>query len=209
MAWMRRIGLLLVFFVLFTVGCSSQADQEATPTESVEQGASDKKFIPTRDESPHFTETASVETETPPTAVSTMTAIEVTQQVSGSLNQKANADVLFVLARQEPDGTWNFSVTVEHPDKGWEDYADGWDVIMPDGSIAKPDEESPFTRLLLHPHETEQPFTRNQSGILISSEISEVTVRAHDLVYGFGGREVVVDLTSPAGPDFEVYRQTD
>jgi hypothetical protein len=119
----------------------------------------------------------------------------------------ANADVLRVKAVQATDGTWTFHVTVRHPDTGWEDYADGWDVLTPDGTVLKPDPDSPFTRLLLHPHESEQPFTRSQSGIAVPSDVAQVRVRAHDLVDGYGGREVVVDLTTRSGPDFEVVRQ--
>jgi hypothetical protein len=118
----------------------------------------------------------------------------------------ANADVEFVRAVQDAGGTWTFHVTVRHPDTGWEDYADGWDVVAPDGTVLKPDPNSPFTRLLLHPHETEQPFTRSQSGIAIPDGVTEVTVRAHDLVDGFGGREVVVDLTAESGTEFSVER---
>lgn len=117
-----------------------------------------------------------------------------------------NADVLHVRAVEASDGTWTFHVTVEHPDSGWEDYADGWDVVTPDGEVLKPDPDSAFTRLLLHPHEGEQPFTRSQSRIAIPSGTTQVRVRAHDLVDGYGGREVVVDLTAGAGPDFEVER---
>ena len=119
----------------------------------------------------------------------------------------ANADVEQVRAIQAADGTWTFHVTVRHPDTGWEDYADGWDVLTPDGTVIQPDPSSPFTRLLLHPHETEQPFTRSQSGIVIPPDVTQVRVRAHDLVDGFGGREVVVDLTVSSGPDFEVERK--
>lgn len=121
-------------------------------------------------------------------------------------HDKANADVRFVEARQEAGGTWTFTVTVAHPDQGWDDYADGWDVVLPDGSVAKPDPDSLFTRLLLHPHETEQPFTRSQSSIMIPEEVTLVTVRAHDLVDGFGGQEIEVDLTVDSGPGFEVRR---
>lgn len=117
---------------------------------------------------------------------------------------KGNADVLHVRAVKAGDGTWTFHVTVEHPDTGWEDYADGWDVLTPDGEVIKPDPDSPFTRLLLHPHENEQPFTRSQSGIAIPPGVSMVRVRAHDLVDGYGGREVVVDLTVQSGEGFEV-----
>lgn len=117
-----------------------------------------------------------------------------------------NADVIFVSAKETAANVWTFNVTVAHPDTGWEDYADGWDVVLPDGTALKPDPESPFTRLLLHPHENEQPFTRSQSNIEIPADITEVTVRAHDLVDGFGGQEVVVDLTAASGPGFEVSR---
>jgi len=79
-------------------------------------------------------------------------------------------------------------------------------VVLPDGTVLKPDPDSPFTRLLLHPHVGEQPFTRSQSGIVIPEGVSRVRVRAHDLVDGWGGREVVVDLNRPSGPGFEVER---
>ena len=121
-----------------------------------------------------------------------------------SANVNANADIVHVKAVRAADGTWTFHVTVAHPDTGWEDYSDGWDVVTPDGRVLKTDPTSPFTRVLLHPHESEQPFTRSQSGILIPADVSEVLVRAHDLVDGFGGREVVVDLIESSGDRFEV-----
>lgn len=120
----------------------------------------------------------------------------------------ADADVEFVRAVQRGD-TWTFHVTVRHPDTGWDDYADGWDVVLPDGTVAKPDADAPFTRLLLHPHENEQPFTRSQSGIVLPDNVAQVTVRAHDLVDGFGGVEVVVDLTRAGGDNYEVVRADD
>jgi hypothetical protein len=119
---------------------------------------------------------------------------------------EGDADVLFVSAEQVQDGSWTFSVTVSHPDTGWEDYADGWDVVLQDGTVLKPDPDSPFTRLLLHPHVDEQPFTRSQSRILIPDGERYVVVRAHDLVDGFGGQAVVVDLSSVRGELFEVAR---
>ena len=119
----------------------------------------------------------------------------------------ANADVLFVRAVQDPElNSWTFHVMVQHPDTGWDDYADGWDVVLPDSTVIKPDPEIPYTRLLLHPHEAEQPFTRSQNGILIPNGITKIKVRAHDLVAGFGGGEIIVDLNSDSGPGFEVIR---
>jgi hypothetical protein len=41
---------------------------------------------------------------------------------------------------------------------------------------------------------------------VIPPEVTEVHVRAHDLVDGYGGRVVVVDLTSSSGPDYQVER---
>lgn len=114
--------------------------------------------------------------------------------------------MLFVSATETAVGLWTFSVQVSHPDIGWDNYADGWDVVLPDGTVAKLNPDDPFTRLLLHPHETEQPFTRSQSGIPIPPEVNSVTVRAHDLVDSFGGQQVVVDLTAVSGPNFEVTR---
>ena len=48
----------------------------------------------------------------------------------------------------------SISVTLSHPDTGWDHYADGWRVEDADGNILG-------TRILAHPHVTEQPFTRS------------------------------------------------
>lgn len=126
---------------------------------------------------------------------------------SPTASTRANADVTFVRAVQEADNTWTFHVTVTHPDTGWEDYADGWDVVTPAGAVLKQNEEDAFTRVLLHPHVNEQPFTRSQGGLVVPEGVEQVAVRAHDLVAGFGGKTVTVDLTSSSGPNFEVERR--
>jgi len=143
-----------------------------------------------------------------PSPTEPATALPTTPSPTLAAGSTANADVLYVKVLQAADATWTFHVTVRHPDTGWEDYADGWDVLTPDGTVLKPDPDSPFTRLLLHPHVDEQPFTRSQSRIVVPPGVSQVRVRAHDLVDGYGGREVLVDLTIPSGPDFEVIRPT-
>lgn len=139
--------------------------------------------------------------------IAVLGCVRGTEGGAGMSGDGANADVVHVRAVESEDGTWTFHVTVEHPDTGWEDYADGWDVVTPDGEVLKPDPESEFTRTLLHPHVEEQPFTRSQSGIVIPEGVTKVRVRAHDLVDGYGGKEVVVDLTESSGPNFEVERQ--
>ena len=97
------------------------------------------------------------------------------------------ADVVGVKATPGSNATWRFDVTVRHDDAGWDHYADAWDVLGPDGTVLG-------TRKLLHPHETEQPFTRSLSGVAIPGDVSEVTIRAHDSVHGYGGAEMTVEL---------------
>lgn len=124
----------------------------------------------------------------------------------------ADADVTFVEAELIGQGDWSvwaFNVTVSHPDTGWDDYADGWDVVQPNGSVLIRDSQEPwipFTRLLAQPHENEQPFTTSQQGLVIFSDVTTVTVRAHDMVHGFGGEEIIVDLTAESGENFTVER---
>lgn len=97
------------------------------------------------------------------------------------------ADVVAVEAVEESAGTWRFDVTVAHADEGWDHYADRWEVLAPDGRVLG-------TRVLLHPHVGEQPFTRSLGGVAIPQEIDRVTVRAHDSVHDYGGAEVTVEL---------------
>lgn len=118
----------------------------------------------------------------------------------------ADADVTFVRAVQAADGSWTFEVTVEHPDTGEEDYANGWDIITTEGEVIKKSIDEPFTFVLTHPHIDEQPVTRSQSGLIIPQDVTEVFVRAHDIVHGWGGQIVYVDLTTSSGPNYEVER---
>ena len=74
---------------------------------------------------------AATPTPTPPEATPTSPA--PTPQANATPSA-ANADVEFVRATQAASGTWTFAVTVRHPDTGWEDYADGWDVLTPEGA---------------------------------------------------------------------------
>ena len=99
----------------------------------------------------------------------------------------APADVVAVLVRAEPGGTFRFDVTVMSDEMGWTKYADRWEVVAPDGTILG-------TRVLAHPHVAEQPFTRALTGVAVPEGVARVTVRAHDSVEGFGGAEKTVPL---------------
>ncbi len=96
-------------------------------------------------------------------------------------------DVSIVDVRVECAGSCTFSVTLEHADEGWNHYADRWDVVTLDGKLLK-------SRVLHHPHENEQPFTRSLSGVEIPADAEQVRIRARDSKHGYSPREVVVDL---------------
>jgi hypothetical protein len=98
-----------------------------------------------------------------------------------------DAHVVGVKVHRSADGTWRFDVTVRSNDTGWKKYADRWEIVGPDGTVLG-------KRVLLHPHETEQPFTRSLSGVRIPAGVRKVTVRAHDKVGGYGGKSVTVTL---------------
>ncbi len=118
-----------------------------------------------------------------------------------------DADVVKVRAVNNGSAGWTFHVTVLHPDTGWDDYCNGWDVVLDSGEVLLKQSGDKFTRLLFHPHETEQPFTRGQSGLIIPADVQSVTVRAHDPVSYIGGKEITLDLASDSGPGYTIQRQ--
>lgn len=79
------------------------------------------------------------------------------------------ADVLEVNVKPVGPDTFQFSVTLRHDDKGWDHYANKWDVVAPDGTVLA-------TRTLHHPHENEQPFTRSKGGVMIPADISMMSM---------------------------------
>ena len=97
------------------------------------------------------------------------------------------ADVVAARAAYTGGDTYSFSVTVRHADEGWQHYADRWEVLAPDGTILA-------TRVLLHPHEHEQPFTRDMYRVRVHAGVKSVIVEARDQQFGYGGRTVAVDL---------------
>jgi hypothetical protein len=119
--------------------------------------------------------------------------------IDNSFNPDLNfAQVQYVKATEVSAGVWRFDVTVRHNDQGWDHYADAWQVIDPrNGEVLG-------ERILAHPHDTEQPFTRSQSGIAVPADLDRVLIRAKCNVHGYGGREILVDLSLPGGDDYQV-----
>jgi hypothetical protein len=50
------------------------------------------------------------------------------------------------------------------------------------------------TRILAHPHVSEQPFTRGKSGVKIPARIRNIIIRGHDKVHQYGGKTMEIAL---------------
>jgi len=96
-------------------------------------------------------------------------------------------EVRIVDARVECSAGCTFTVTLEHADEGWTHYADLWEVVTLDGQLLG-------KRVLYHPHETEQPFTRSLSGVSIPAGTRQVKIRARDSVHGYSAQEFLLDI---------------
>ena len=88
---------------------------------------------------------------------------------------------------EDRGASWTVTATVKSADTGWEKYADAWQVRGPDSEVLG-------ERILAHPHENEQPFTRSLSGIDIPEGVDTVTVAARDSVLGFCGEVFVLEV---------------
>lgn len=97
------------------------------------------------------------------------------------------AHVVGVAFRREAERSYRVDATVRHRDEGWDHYADVWRVEAASADAVVENGE----RVLLHPHDTEQPFTRSQGGVRAAGT---VVVVAADTVHGGGGSTITVDL---------------
>ena len=97
------------------------------------------------------------------------------------------ARVLKATATANVGGSYTFSATVAHADTGWKHYADKFEILAPDGRVLG-------TRILIHPHVDEQPFTRGLGNVRIPAGIAEVIVRASDNVHKAGKVTFTVKL---------------
>jgi hypothetical protein len=93
------------------------------------------------------------------------------------------AHVLATTFEKTAENTYTVNATVRHNDTSWDNYADAFEV--------KGDDVQNGLRVLAHPHETEQPFTRSQSNVIANGL---VYVEAKDNVEGLGGSKIHLDL---------------
>lgn len=109
--------------------------------------------------------------------------------ICAALAQPALADQVEIVGAtaRHSGGTWTFDVTLLHADTGWDHYADAWEVLGPDG-------RSLGVRELAHPHENEQPFTRNLSGVVVPEGVDHVLIRARCNVDGWGEARLRIEV---------------
>ena len=112
-------------------------------------------------------------------------ALGVTLAGAGAL--AGEADVIDARVTLRGGGVFDFDVTIRSNDLGWDHYADAFEVLAPDGTLLG-------KRVLLHPHETEQPFTRDLHGVAIPDGVRQVTIRAHHKPAGYDGAALTVTL---------------
>ncbi|UWQ50160.1 hypothetical protein K3720_01770 [Leisingera caerulea] len=106
---------------------------------------------------------------------------------TATLPALADEPVIENATARQSGGGWTFSATLSHPDTGWEHYADGWRVLDMDGKELG-------MRVLAHPHEHEQPFTRSLSGVQIPEGTPQVQIQARCLVDGWSRDTHVLTL---------------
>ena len=106
----------------------------------------------------------------------------------GSASVFAN-DVQIIGAdfQESGNGRWIVNVGLLHEDSGWDHYADIWRLVDEEGNVLG-------ERVLLHPHEDEQPFIRSEE-IRIPAGLEVVYVEAHDIVHGWTPNRLKVDMT--------------
>jgi len=112
----------------------------------------------------------------------TLTAVLLLLSTASIANEVRIVDV-----RVECSSSCSFAVTLEHADTGWDHYANQWDVMTLDDKLLG-------SRVLYHPHENEQPFTRSLSDVTIPQGVSQVKIRARDKLHGYSSQEFVVDI---------------
>jgi len=109
-------------------------------------------------------------------------------------------EVVFV-ELDEQGGFYDISVALRHADTGIEHYANWWRVRTEDGrELAR--------RTLGHPHVDEQPFERALfNSIRIPAGIKVIIVEGHDLVHGYGGKAIRIDLSRSKGDGYTIKRR--
>ncbi|MBK9732471.1 MAG: hypothetical protein IPO83_14545 [Chitinophagaceae bacterium] len=114
-------------------------------------------------------------------------ALAMLTSPANSQQEQRFPDVVAVDVKVAAPGVFDFYVTVSSPYDTPSRYADGFHVSTTEGIVLG-------ERILMHDHQTEQPFARDLYGIKIPEGIAKVIVQARDQKYGYGGKTVEVML---------------
>ena len=95
--------------------------------------------------------------------------------------------VISATATSAGDG-WSIEVTLSHPDTGWDHFANGWEVLAPNGTRLG-------YRELTHPHVDEMPFTRALTIPAVPDGNDHVLIRPKCNLVGYAPEPTPVALT--------------
>jgi len=89
----------------------------------------------------------------------------------------ANIAVIEDVSVTKNNNVYHFDVRILHEDSGWDHYVNLYEVLDIKGKVLG-------KRVLWHPHEHEQPFTRSLGNVSIFN-LKTVYIRARDSVDGY------------------------
>ena len=92
---------------------------------------------------------------------------------------------------------WTVNVTLQHDDKGWDHYADRWQIVDSESRVLG-------NRVLHHPHVHEQPFTRGIGSIMLPEGVTSVFIEAHDKLHGWSPHRLMIDMKKAKGGQLRV-----
>lgn len=100
---------------------------------------------------------------------------------------RADAPIVTAATATSNGMGWTISVTIEHPDTGWDHFADGWEVLDEAGNVLG-------FRKLHHPHVDEQPFTRSLNDVMLPDGTRRIFIRTKCSVDGLSHETFEVTL---------------
>jgi hypothetical protein len=105
------------------------------------------------------------------------------------LSAPAFADAPDVVSAKvaQDGGRWTVTVVLSHEDTGWDHFADGFAVLLPDGTKIGYGE-------LSHPHTGQDTFSASLTGLRIPDGTPFVLIRTRCNLVGWAAESVPVDL---------------
>lgn len=97
------------------------------------------------------------------------------------------ADVQVKRDSADQSGIYHFEVTIEHEDKGWDDYLEAWEVFGPDGRILA-------SRPFFKPQPEKSKSVTALTGVIVPEDIETVTIRARTYPVGLEGEPFEVKI---------------